>query len=53
MKLTRALLFSSSSFTRRNAHTHNPGGCVLYVRIDVPAAALIFLPFYFIFKKTA
>jgi hypothetical protein len=38
-------------FTRRNAHTHNPGGCVLYVRIDVPAAALIFFLFILFSKK--
>jgi hypothetical protein len=38
-------------FTRRNAHTYNPGGCVLYARIDVPAAALIFLLFILFSKK--
>jgi hypothetical protein len=38
-------------FTRRNAHTYNPVGCVLYVRIDVPAAALIFFLFILFSKK--
>jgi hypothetical protein len=40
-------------FTRRNVHTHITLEAVCWARIDVPAAALIFLPFYFILKKTA